>query len=582
MRTLSIKAKIWLSISIFAAGYVALLILLQWTTSQTQAHMKVASDSLFPAAISTQQAEAGFQKVTKRYSDAVLMQDKSALASAEDDAKAVVSALQAVKDKTTFNPALQQEVSSLIDRFADIQGRSKTLYTAMIEHPESISAQTQQSIAALAKDNKQFDASLQSLQDEVSKAFAAELNTVTVWSNRQRSFGMIVLLIALVCGGGISAFVINRQIAEPLRQLADSLKDISEGEGDLTRRLEFDSGDELGVVGKSFDTFMEKLHGIMSQIAANTHQLASASEEISTSAALMAERADTQQNQTTQISTAMQEMSSTVLQVSENSNKATEASRQAAETAREGGGIVEETLTQMRAIAESVEGTAKKMEELGKSSDQIGRIAGVIDDIADQTNLLALNAAIEAARAGEQGRGFAVVADEVRKLAERTTTATKEIAQMITNIQNETKTAVTAMEAGTKQVENGVKSTARAGDSLKQIIEMAERVGDMITHIATAATEQSSATEEINQNLEQIAKLVKESAVGAQQAAKACQDLSELALDLQNMVGNFNLRENGKAGGRSEVYKSRGFGSQPPGVPKSEEYSEKALAAVAH
>src|SRR5262249_21374669 len=146
------------------------------------------------------------------------------------------------------------------------------------------------------------------------------------------------------------------------------------------------------------------------------------------------------------------------------------------------------------------------------------------DDIADQTNLLALNAAIEAARAGEQGRGFAVVADEVRKLAERTTTATKEIAQMIKNIQDETKTAVAAMEAGTKQVEEGVQSTAKAGDSLREIIHMAEQVGEMITHIATAATQQSSATEEINANVNEIATITREAAQGAQQSAKACED----------------------------------------------------------
>jgi methyl-accepting chemotaxis protein len=242
----------------------------------------------------------------------------------------------------------------------------------------------------------------------------------------------------------------------------------------------------------------------------------------------------------------MQEMSATVMQVSESSNKAAEASQHAAETARRGGAIVEETVTRMRVIADSVSATAKKVEELGKSSDQIGRIIGVIDDIADQTNLLALNAAIEAARAGEQGRGFAVVADEVRKLAERTTTATKEIAQMIQNIQDETGIAVSAMEQGTRQVEEGVSSTAKAGESLKEIIQMSEQVGEMITHIATAATQQSSATEQVNNNMDQIARLVKESAVGAQQSAKACQDLSSLALDLQKMVGEFKLESGGQ------------------------------------
>jgi methyl-accepting chemotaxis protein len=202
---------------------------------------------------------------------------------------------------------------------------------------------------------------------------------------------------------------------------------------------------------------------------------------------------------------------------------------------------VEQALKQMRSIAESVGGTARKIEELGRSSDQIGRVAGVIDDIADQTNLLALNAAIEAARAGEQGRGFAVVADEVRKLAERTTTATKEIAAMIATIQDGTRGAVKAMEIGSQQVEEGVSSTARAGESLQQIIRMSEDVGSTITHIDTAATQQSEATVEVNQNMDMIAQLVKESAVASRESASACQDLSKLALALQNMVGSFKL-----------------------------------------
>ena len=384
-----------------------------------------------------------------------------------------------------------------------------------------------------------------------------------------------ILAIVGVVIGLVVAMLIVRSITGGVTRMVAMIGEVAAN--NLTvEDMEITSEDEIGKAGLALNKMKNNLRELIQSIAGTAEHVASASEELSSSATQQSQSAETQNNQTTQVATAMQEMSSTVLQVSENSNKAAEASRQAAETAREGGSIVEETLTKMRVIADSVGGTAKKMEELGRSSDQIGRIAGVIDDIADQTNLLALNAAIEAARAGEQGRGFAVVADEVRKLAERTTTATKEIAQMIKNIQDETKTAVIAMEAGTKQVEDGVQSTSRAGDSLKQIIHMSEEVGEMITHIATAATEQSSASEEINNNMEMIAKLVKESADGAQQSAKACQDLSGLALDLQNMVGKFNLGNEHSQSGQSRAQR-RKSGSRDG----EHEESVKAFAASA-
>ncbi|MGA7913620.1 MAG: methyl-accepting chemotaxis protein [Candidatus Acidiferrales bacterium] len=366
-----------------------------------------------------------------------------------------------------------------------------------------------------------------------------EKELASAHSSLNLTMGITTLLGLAI--GSLVAFWISRAISSSTSQVLARAQAISDG--DLTGQdLPTSSNDELGDLARAINGMQNSLRETITSVSSGAERIVTASEELSASASQQAAGAETQKDQTHQVATAMQEMSSTVQQVSENSNKASEASRKAADTARQGGSIVEDTLAKMRAIADSVGQTAKKVQELGKSSNQIGEIIGVIDDIADQTNLLALNAAIEAARAGEQGRGFAVVADEVRKLAERTSKATKEITAMIQNIQTETKSAVEAMESGTKQVALGVESTTQAGSSLHEIIKTSEQVGDMILLIATAATEQSSATEEINSSIEQIAKITEESAAGTQESAKAVGELSNLATHLHALVGKFKVK----------------------------------------
>jgi methyl-accepting chemotaxis protein len=413
-------------------------------------------------------------------------------------------------------------------------------------------------------------ADMATLENRARKDLVKEQSAM---ESRVRFMVVIIALAGMVIGMGIAQLIAS-SVSGAIARMLGLIQEIADNNLAMAD-MKVVTEDDLGKADAALNRMKNNLRGIILSIAGTASHVASASEEISSSATQQAQSAETQKDQTMQVATSMQEMSSTVVSVSDSCNKAAEAARQAADTARLGGSIVDGTLTKMRLIAESVGATAKKMEELGKSSDQIGRIIGVIDDIADQTNLLALNAAIEAARAGEQGRGFAVVADEVRKLAERTTTATKEIAQMIKNIQDETKIAVFAMESGTKQVEEGVSSTAKAGDSLRAIIQMSEEVGGMITEIATAATQQSSTTEQVNHNIEQIAKLVKESAIGAQQSATACQDLSSLALDLQTMVGKFKLEEATPARGDNHRRTGSGSTETVPGHPK-------AFAASAH
>jgi methyl-accepting chemotaxis protein len=370
---------------------------------------------------------------------------------------------------------------------------------------------------------------------------AAAQSAATAYTSSR--YWVVSILGTAIALGILLLVAITKSVANPVYKTMAVLECLAVR--DLTTTLKIDSTDELGAMAVALNRTIEVLRGTVGTIMQSAEQLASASEEISAGAGQTAESARTQSDQTMQVATAMQEMSSTVLQISENSQKASNASRNAAEAARNGGKAVEETLATMRGIAESTTKVASTITQLGKGSEQIGKIISVIDDIADQTNLLALNAAIEAARAGEQGRGFAVVADEVRKLAERTTKATKEISGMIQSIQLETQNAIQAMAQESKEVQVGVEKTSASGAALREIIKMSEDVGDMIATIATAATEQSATTEQINSSISQISGSTQESSASAAQTSKACTDLSSLAFDLQHLVKQFKLESDG-------------------------------------
>ena len=313
--------------------------------------------------------------------------------------------------------------------------------------------------------------------------------------------------------------------------------------GDLTKRVTGNYKGDHQLIKNSINELAESLNNLLGEISEAVQATASASTQISSSTEEMASGAQEQSSQTGDIATSIEEMTSTIIETTKNASVAAEKSKLAGETAKEGGIVVQETVNGMNRIAEVVTKAAQTVQELGKSSDQIGEIVKVIDDIADQTNLLALNAAIEAARAGEQGRGFAVVADEVRKLAERTTKATKEIASMIKQIQLDTGGAVTSMEEGTKEVNNGKEMASKAGDSLRQIIESTDSVVDMVNQVATASEEQSTTSEQISKNIEAISTVTSQSAGGTQQIARAAEDLNRLTENLAGLISKFKIND---------------------------------------
>jgi methyl-accepting chemotaxis protein len=246
-------------------------------------------------------------------------------------------------------------------------------------------------------------------------------------------------------------------------------------------------------------------------------------------------------SQAATVATATEEMAATASDIAGNSSMAADGSSQANESAFAGSRVVGMTMQVMDRIAEKVKNSSKTVEELGRRSDQIGEIVGTIEDIADQTNLLALNAAIEAARAGEQGRGFAVVADEVRALAERTTRATKEIGEMIKTIQRETRNAVSEMERGVHEVVQGSDEARKSGEALKTILDRVENVTIQVSQIATAAEEQSATSIEISNNIQEMTQVIHQSSAGIQQIATSSNEMARMADELWGQMGWFKV-----------------------------------------
>jgi len=311
--------------------------------------------------------------------------------------------------------------------------------------------------------------------------------------------------------------------------------------GDLTKKITVLGKDEFAWMCWEYTCARKGFTEVVQSIKGNATQLAAAAEELSTITEQSSKGVVRQQSETQQVATAMNEMSATVQEVARNAASAATAAAEADEQAKNGHTVVNDTVTTITALAEEVSRTADVIEKLKGDSISIGAVLDVIRDIAEQTNLLALNAAIEAARAGEQGRGFAVVADEVRTLASRTQQSTQEINGMIERLQSGANEAVTAMEQGRNKAEATVEQAQKAGQALNAITEVVYNIKAMNMQIASAADEQSSTAEEINRNIVNISEVADETAGGAQQTANASDELARLAVDLQEKVSRFQI-----------------------------------------
>jgi methyl-accepting chemotaxis protein len=438
---------------------------------------------------------------------------------------------------------LYQKMTSAYSQYKDTSDRGLALLTA------GKTADARQDLTGEGADTK-FHESLDALNSDfaLNVKGAIDSGESSVDTSERAKWINLTVTVVIIGLCALIGIALTGAIAPRLAAATAALEMVADK--DLTANVAIDGSDEIGRMGDALNTSLDSLRSLLQSVAKSAETLSSATTEVSARSVQSAGNARTESSKINQIAAAVQEMTATIGEISHNAASATTASRASAETAQRGGVVMQAAAATMEKIASASNTVSDKMGSLALRSEEIGKVVNVIQEISEQTNLLALNAAIEAARAGEHGRGFAVVAGEVRRLAERTKGATEEIAGTIRSIQDETRETMQVMNESRTAVESGMEETANVRSSLEATIESSRQVEQQINLIATAATEQTAAAGEISESAGQISQLATENSQGAEEAVEVLKNLAQLASDLDGMIRQFRLDDEGQRGGR--------------------------------